>query len=151
MKNHKNRPRIMKNQPGWLQETPRRKWWFFVTDRQNCIIIYTSSSWSFSSPCNLRYTRVSKTFTFNWCSPTHVHTCFQDAWHILPLSTTTELDFNYCPTTSFVSLYVNSLGTCFTYSSAEIVLNNLFHSARTFNLYQWFDITGLVNIDNKWM
>ena len=34
MKNNKNRPRTMKNQPGWLQETPRRKWWFFVTDRQ---------------------------------------------------------------------------------------------------------------------
>ena len=33
MKNHKNQPRTMKNQPGWLQETPRRKWGFFVTNR----------------------------------------------------------------------------------------------------------------------
>ena len=29
----------MKNQPGWLQETPRRKWWFFVTNKQIIIII----------------------------------------------------------------------------------------------------------------
>ena len=49
MKNHKNRPRTMKNQPGWLQETPRRKWWFFVTDR-HCIIIYISSSPIFTLP-----------------------------------------------------------------------------------------------------
>ena len=65
MKNHENPPGTMKNQPGtwrkhknrpgtmkthgyrWLQETPRRKWWFFITNRHTQIItIYISSTWT---------------------------------------------------------------------------------------------------------
>ena len=55
MKKHKNRPGTMKNQPGtmkthgyrWLQETSRRKWWFFITNRHTQIItIYISSTWT---------------------------------------------------------------------------------------------------------
>ena len=44
--NHQNQPGIVQDGYGWfrwLQETPRRKWSFFVTDR-HFIIIYISSS-----------------------------------------------------------------------------------------------------------
>ena len=68
MKNHKNRPRTMKNQPGWLQETPRRKWWFFIT-HIHFIIIYISSSLSYDEICAhltkacWMYSRVVHTFS----------------------------------------------------------------------------------------
>ena len=41
LKNHQNQPGIVQDGYGWfrwLQETPRRKWWFFVTNK-HCIII----------------------------------------------------------------------------------------------------------------
>ena len=56
MKNHKNQPITMKSRPEWLQETPRRKWWFFVTNTQTdtqFIIIHISSLWPSSSPLSL--------------------------------------------------------------------------------------------------
>ena len=73
----------------WLQETPRRKCSFFVTDRKTdrhtCILIYISSS----SKCRLR----RATPQILW-SPRHSSTC-ADRPRLVPVNTKSQCNDRY--------------------------------------------------------